>query len=76
MSASVKTEEFVYDIFKLAVVETLFRYFEMLKLGATACVIIAVLVVWRHRRRLRLGEQRGTVGGGYYRGNIYSRPGD
>lgn len=47
-----KTEELIYDILKLAIVDILFRWVELVKLGSVAVVIVTLLVVYRHRQRL------------------------
>lgn len=52
MMANAKTEEFFYDILKLAIVEVLFKLVEFIKLGSVAAIIITVMVVYRHRQRL------------------------
>lgn len=52
MNAKAKVEEFIYDIFKLAIVEVCFKYVEMTKLGFTASAVIVILIVLKHKGKL------------------------
>jgi hypothetical protein len=53
MTAKARTEEFIYDIFKLAIVEAMFKHIEEFRLGAVATVIIVLLIAWKAYRRSR-----------------------
>lgn len=54
MSAKAKAEEFIYDIFKLAIVEVCFKYVEMFKLGFGASLVILLLIVLKHFGKLHM----------------------
>jgi hypothetical protein len=49
MGIKAKVEEFIYDIFKLAIVEVCFKHVEMGKLGLISTIVIAVLIALKHR---------------------------